>query len=384
MSIAGFGAQRAKVPLRPSWCEVDLSAITHNVGQIRSLLGPDVSIFACLKNEAIGCGVERVALHCEKTGVEGLAMGNPEIAVACRAKGVSLPILLYPSCLPDVAPLLEAENIMPTISTSSDVELWDRSSRASLPVFLKIDGGGYRAGAFPSDAQEVAFAILRSRKLKLIGVYGHPIAGYGLEVPEYVLSQVRAITKCIADLEKAGVKFRYKIASSSSLLLSNPEADLNCVDPGRLLMGISFDSIPERRAEWRHALCAIKTRLVMVKRVDERKDVPRATFLHERSGSTIGLIPLGWSEGLRGSESGGCEVLVNGVRTRTVGPIHAELTRIDLTNIPRAAVGDEVVILGKSGEEEITLRDLARSWGETNSDIYMGFAKHLPKVYREC
>jgi alanine racemase len=96
-------------------------ALTHNIDQIRRLVGPSVSIFVCMKNDAIGCGVERIAQHCESVGVDGLALDRIEKAISCRASGVTLPILLYPSCLPEAAPLVEAMNIMPTISTLEDV-----------------------------------------------------------------------------------------------------------------------------------------------------------------------------------------------------------------------------------------------------------------------
>jgi alanine racemase len=367
---------------RPSWCEIDLDAVTHNVGQVRSLVGPGVSVFVCLKNEAIGCGVERLARHCQSIGVDGLALGNLDLVLSFRSSGVTLPVLLYPSSLPETAPLLEAMNVMPTISTIDDVERWSRSCKTELAVFLKVDGGGYRAGAFPSDALKVARAIQSSGNLRLVGAYGHPMADYGFDAPGYVDGQIAAVTNCMREFERNGVHLSYRIASSSGLLLKFPEADLNCVDPGRLIMGIPFSSIPERSVTWRSALVAVKSRIVMVKSLDHTGEVPEAPFMDRQRGMRIGLMPLGWADGLSGDKQGACDVLVKGIRTRTIGPIHAELTRIDLTHVPDACVGDEAVIIGRSGDDEITVDQLSKAWGKDCSEIYMGLGKYLPKVYR--
>lgn len=368
-------------PVRPSWCEIDLDAISNNVAQVRSLVGPSVSVFVCLKNDAIGCGAVRVSRHCEQIGVDGLAFGNLDSAIACRSSGVTLPILLYPTCLPKLAPIVEAMNMMPTISTLEEVDAWTRHCRGQLKVFLKIDGGGYRAGALPNSAHDVALAIKRSDKLVLTGVYGHPMADYGFDAPDYVNSQILAILSCIRSLESLGIDPKFKMVSSSSILLNYPEADLNCVDPGRLVMGISFASKGGRTASWKRAVRSIKSRLVTVKSLDHHGQVPEPPFFERQFGMRIGLIPLGWADGFTGGRTGDTEVLVRGCRARIFGPIHAELTRVDLTQVVGAEIGDEVVILGRSGGDEITMDDICGRWKMADDEIYMSFAKNLKKIY---
>jgi alanine racemase len=137
------------------------------------------------------------------------------------------------------------------------------------------------------------------------------MADYGFGAPDYVRSQVEAVTRCMMSLENAGVSLEKKIVANSSILLTVPEADLSCVEPGRLVMGVSFEASSERRAKWRPVLAGIKSRLIMVKQIDHKREVPEGPFFRRRPGMRIGLMPLGWADGFTG---GSIEVLIKGVR----------------------------------------------------------------------
>jgi|SRR5579859_325529 len=367
--------------LRPSWCEIDLSAVAHNIRQLKSIIAADVRLYVCLKGNGSGCGAIAVAERAEASGADGLAFGNIDSAVSCRVSGVKLPILLYPSCLPDTAPILEAHNLIPTISTVEEVACWSRSVQSLLPVFLKIDGGGFRAGAFPHHAATVAKAIANDSRLRLAGVYGHPMTSYGIEDPTYTRSQIDSFLHAISEIEAAGIDIPVRMISSSSIFLNHPDADLNGIDPGRLVMGMGFPALPERQRDWRPALTALKSRLVLKKSVDDIGEVMTAPFFERRPGMSIGLIPLGWSDGYPSKLPRGATALVHGRRVPLLGPVHSELMRIDLTEMPDAQVGDEVVLLGRSGDDEITMADLCEQWKGSEIEIYSAIGRSLPKVY---
>lgn len=369
--------------VRPAWCEIDLGAITHNLTQLRGLVGPGVAIFVCLKSDAIGCGATAMARHCQVAGANGLAFGRIDAAIACREAGVRLPMLLYPTCLPDQAEVLERYDLMPTISTIEDVAAWSGRVQARLKVFLKIDAGGYRAGAFPDSAPVVAKALATSGKLELAGVYGHPMANYGHDAAGYVPDQIAGFIAGVKAIEASGIPIPIKMVSSSSIILEYPDADLDGIDPGRLVMGVCFPSVPEREKSWRRAVHAIKSRLVMVKSLDHDGCVPEAPFLVRRPGMRLGLIPMGWSDGYPARTPSTAEVLIRGRRAPVMPPIHSEIMRIDLTGIPDAVVGDEVVILGRSGDQRIELEELCKRWGMADFEIYMSLVKGLTKVYHD-
>lgn len=367
--------------LRPTWCEIDLGAVSHNLRQLRRLVGPDVAIYVCLKGDASGCGAIEIARRAEAEGADGFAFGNVDAALACRAAGIAAPILLYPTCLAESAPLLGRAGLMPTLSTLEDVALWDQAAYGPLPIFLKIDGGGFRAGAFPQEAAAIARAIVGSRHLRLAGVYGHPMTSYGFEDEPYTVAQLEGIRAALAAIDAAGISVPLRMASSSAIVLGHPEVDLNAVDPGRLVLGMPFPAVEKRQTIWRPALVGLKSRLVMVRSLDAPGDVYPAPFLKLRPGMRLGLIPLGWSDGFPRKMPERAFGLLRGKRVPLLGPTHSELLRVDLTDVPDAEVGDEVVLLGRSGGVEIGLEELAGQWQVSTHDLFPAIGKTLPRHY---
>ncbi|MFT3818657.1 MAG: alanine racemase [Rubrivivax sp.] len=366
---------------RPTWCEIDLAAIEHNMHLLREMLGDAAHIYVCLKGDASGCGAVEVALTAERSGASGFAFGNIDSAIHCRNLGVTLPILLYPTCLPEAAPALEQYKLSPTVSTLNDVRAWNEQVHGVLPVFLKIDSGGFRAGAFPDEAASIAKAIQASPRLELAGVYGHSLAGYGVEDPRGVDRHIREFLKAIANIDAAGVSADIRMCSSSELILKHPEADLNAVDPGRLVCGMEFPAGEDRKRSWQPALVGLKSRLVMIKTLEHAGSVAPAPFVAGRENLVIGLVPMGWSDGYPRKPSPNAHVLVRGKRAPIFGPIHSELMRIDLTDVPDARVGDEVVFLGASDGDAIDLRALSGQWDMPIFDVFCRIGKSVPRVY---
>ena len=365
---------------RPTWCEIDLSAITHNLATLGGMVGPKVGVFVCVKGDANGCGDIEVSRTAERAGAAGVAFGNLDRALAARRAGLRLPILLYPTCLPDTAPALEVHGMLPTISTIEDVAAGSSHAK-SLKVFLKLDGGGFRAGALPHQAPAVARAIADSNTLELAGAYGHPMASYGPVDPVYTDAQIDACIDALKRIEAAGIDVPVRMVSSSAIILSHPEADLNAVDPGRLAIGQSFPAVGGRERAWRHALVGLRSHLVMVKPLDDIGDVMPAPFLPRRPGMKIGLVPYGWSDGYPRKIPENATALLHGKRVRLLGPTHSELLRVDLTDLPDAKLGDEVVFLGRQGDDEIDLEELAGQWKVGVSDLYGAIGKSVRRHY---
>lgn len=370
---------------RPTWCEIDLGAIKHNTRQLKEMVGRDVQLLVCLKGDALACGAERIAAICEQSGADGFAFGNIDAAIACRRAGVSLPMLLYPNCLPESASILEEYRLIPTISTMEDVHGWERHVKSSLDVFLKIDSGGLRAGAAPRDSQRIAVAIASSKRLRLAGVYGHTLASYHVDsngvAEKGPQKQLEVFLGALMSIEDARIEIPIRMFSSSEIVVSQPEADLNAVEPGRLVLGLDFPAVASRERVWMPALVGFKSRIVTKKRLDIAFASKQPSFFPLRDEMVIGLLPLGWSDGYPKTLPKLATALVRGKRVSLLGPVHSELLRIDLTDVPEAEVGDEVVLLGASGSEQILLHDLAQQWGVSVADVYTGIGKTLPRVY---
>jgi alanine racemase len=204
---------------------------------------------------------------------------------------------------------------------------------------------------------------------------------YGTPDPAYTAAQIASCKAMIAAIEAAGIAVPIRMVSSSAILVSDPAADLNAVDPGRLVTGFGFPAIPERQRSWRPALVGLRSRLVMVKPLADTTGVMPAPFLPLRPNMRIGLIPYGWSHGFPRHMPGKATVLLRGRRVRLLAPSHSELLRVDLTDVPEAAVGDELVLLGRSQEEAITLPELAEQWGMAVSELPPIIGRTLRRVY---
>lgn len=372
--------------VRPAWCEIDLDAIARNVRQLKEIIGPSVKLFVCLKGDALGCGAQQVAQVCEQAGADGLAFGNIDTAIACRQYAQKLPMLLYPCCVPEAAAVLEKHRLSASISTVDDVHRWAAQVTSNIDVFLKIDTGGLRVGAFPEDAAEVAKAIVATRTLRLAGVYGHSLASYHRDesaatVPP-LQQQMDVFLSSIEQMESSGIEVPIRMFASSEAVLSCPSADMNAVEPGRLIAGVDFPATESRLRKWHPALVGLKSRIVMRKALPSRFQTEARALFPIRENMVIGLIPLGWSDGYPRRPPPGATVLVNGKRVQVLGPVHSELLRIDLTDVPDAAVGDEVVLLGSSGTQTITLQELQQQWDMDLSDLYLAVGRGLPRVFR--
>lgn len=368
-----------KDALRPTWYEIDLDAIAGNFRALRKAVGKKVEIYCCLKRNAYGCGVVPVARTLAKEGTEGLALGNIYDALAIRQAGIKLPILLYPTCLPDQAEVLQANDLMPTVSGAEDAMAWDRAASGKLKVFVKIDAGAFRAGVQPRDAA-AAFSVVRSsRNLELAGAYAH----FLMPKPDdaHAAWQFGRFQQGIRAAEALGIDVPLRMVAATAVVLNYPEMDLNAVDPGRMLYGVKALPNPKRDLALKPALRAFRSRVILVKRITPADAEGGAAPFELTRPMTIGLLALGWGDGFPRQVPPGASALVRGRRIPILPPAHLEHLRIDLTEVPDAEAGDEVTIFGRQGDAEITIGEVAKQWGLAPVDLHGLLKDHLPRAF---
>ena len=367
--------------LRPTWFEIDIDAISHNVRELRRLTGAGIAIYVCLKRNAYGCGVVPVARVSMENGADGLAVGNINDGVAVRQAGIAGALLLYPTCLPDAAPAVEAYDFIPTISTPEEAAAWNAALTQSRPVFLKVDVGLFRAGAMPKDAAGLFQAVRDMPRLHIKGLYSH-FFGYGAKpTPEHYAWQYANMKSALAAAADAGVTPPITMVSATSSVLDFPDMDLTGVDPGRVIYGIGQLSTPQRPADFRRAFVAFKTRLLMRKSLEAAETGGFPTPFALRPGMTIGVLPIGWGDGLPRKLPDNAVALIHGRKAPLLNPIHLEHLRIDLTGIPEAQPGDEVVLIGRQGDEELSINDVTETWGIDSTTFHAQMRDHIHREY---
>jgi len=344
-------------PLRPAWLEVDLDAARANLILVRELVGRERTLFAVVKADGYGFGAARMGAAFLEAGADALAVADASEGVRLRRAGITAPILVYPNALPESMAELVAHGLTPCV-TELDAA---RAVAAAAPpqghgAFVKVDVGLERLGVPAESAVKTIRAMLELRGFRLAGICAHPHA-HGEADPAYVDWQLGRFTGVLDELAAGGVEVPVRLLASTPLVLRFPHTYLNAVDPGRMLYGISFAGDGPKAAQLRPALRALKSRLVEVKDLP-----PRARFAEQApfpmtAPVRLGVIPLGAADGLVHLHVG--RVLVRGRSAPIlVGP-NLEHTRIDLTAVPEARVGDEVVLIGRQGGEEITLAQVA-------------------------
>ncbi|MNR96556.1 Alanine racemase [compost metagenome] len=363
---------------RGCWVEVDTGAIRNNYRQLRRNLPPQVKVYGCLKRNGYGCGTGVVASVLTQESIDGFAVASIADAVAIRERGVSKPILLYPGPGLEDAGSIARYDLTITISSIEELLQW-RRALTMVKAFMKLDLGFYRAGATPACMPELLQAAAQFPDVKVLGLYAHmsELPGSSADQARLQLATMRAT---LSTLEAVGHRPPLVMMSSSEGVLHHPEMDFDAVDPGALLFGISDDFEPARPMALQPALKTIASRLVSIKRVDASLG-PLPAGLGFRPGMVLGVMAMGWGDGLPRHLPEGAVGLVRERRARLFGPTHLEHVRIDLTDIPEVRCGDEVVLLGRQGNAVITHDELTAGLGTDLIGLYAGLRDHIPKFY---
>ena len=366
--------------VRPNRAEFDLGALRHNLRVLRALAGPEAKIIAALKANAYGHGAASVARAlADEGGTFALATGSFEDALAIRGAGVELPIMMFGGALPEAATLLLAHGLIPTVYDLAGA----RAVASAAPtgktasVYVKVDAGLGRLGVPLPDALGFIRNIRELPNLRVEGVYTH-LSFFDEAEREWARGQLREFDALLRDLEAAGIEIPVSQALASSCMVAGLTSRANAVCPGHLLYGVpSIAPSVADTSSFRPVLRSIKSRLI-------HAGAPKAGMRGAAQSDTprrIGVIPLGLADGYRAPAAGrsAC-ALVAGERVPIRG-VSLEHITLDLSGQPAAGVGDEVVLLGESGAESITLADLAEWQGTRMHQVLMAFDRRLPAQY---
>ena len=271
---------------------------------------------------------------------------------------------------------------MPTISSLDEVSAWEKAAGGGkIDLFAKIDVGLFRGGAMPRGALAMLRRIADSNLLRLAGAYAH-LHGYDPATgDDYAWWQFRKFQTVVREAASHGIEVPVRMVASTSVVLQHPEMDLNGVDPGQILYGLRPSPVPSRDLPMLPAVRAFKSRLILTKWIEPEDASGFAGPFPVTARRRIGVLPLGWGDGVPRRLPASAAALIGGRRVPVVGPIHLEHMRVDLTAVPDAREGDEAVILGTQGAESITLERLVECWGIDGLEFLGGMRDHIARVH---
>ena len=364
--------------LRPVWFEIDLDALRHNFQETRRLVGPDVKIIGALKCNAYGFGYLEVAEEIVSMGAYGIAVADLFEAVRLREKGIKAPILLYANNLPTAAGTIIRYNLIPTVTDLDAAKTYSEQATSPLEIFVKVDVGLNRVGVLPEAAVSFVEKLVSLKNLVVAGMYTH---FHFSENERYVDWQLQKFKGVIETLETEGIEIAIKMASATPTILQYPQTYLNAVDPGRLIFGNAVVAQPKQEVHVKPVFRALKTRIIEKKKINPPAEFKDEAIFRVERDTVIGVIPIGWGDGYSRKHSSLGPALVDGKRVSVLDGVHFEHTRIDLTDVPEARVGDEVVLIGKQGNEEISLEEVAQIRGTDLQDVCQSVRNHIASLY---
>ncbi|HEY7041912.1 MAG TPA: alanine racemase [Methylomirabilota bacterium] len=364
-------------PLRPTTLEVDLDAAAHNLRAVRRLVGPDRRVFAVVKADGYGFGAAEMGAVFARSGADWLAVADLSEGVRLRQRGLTVPILVYPNSLPAAAAETLAHRLVPTLVDLDAARAYSHAAAGPCEVFVKVDVGLERLGVPAEQAVKTILAMLELPRLTLGGLCAHPHAEPGGD-PAYADWQAGRFTAVVDELEARGIRVPVRLLAASPFVLRFPHTYLNAVDPGRMLYGITFPG-ETPPVPLRPTLRALTTRVIAVKELAPRERFAEQAPFPVAGPMRLGVVPMGSADGLRWLHAG--RVLVRGRAVPVIGSPSLEHTRIDLTAVPNAAVGDEVVIIGRQGDLEITPAEVAARHGLGPHHVATTVGPRVTRVY---
>jgi alanine racemase len=367
-------------PLRPSWVEVDLEAITHNVSEIRGAVAP-AAVCAVVKADGYGHGDVPAAEAALEGGAEWLAVALVEEGVRLREAGIEAPILLLSEPDPDDVTEVVAWDLHPTVYRIPFARALAAAAPSPYPVHVKIDTGMHRVGADPDAALDLVRAVEADDQLELASLWTH--FAVAEEDAEYTRRQVVRFGDFVATAGAEGATAPMLHAANTAAALAYPEARFDLVRVGLGIYGLRPDPRIAPGLDLRPAMRLV-SRVSMVRRLGagERPSYGRRRPL--AADATVATIPVGYADGVaRRLSSEGGAVLIRGHRYPFAGTVTMDQIVVDVGDDP-VTVGDEVVLLGRQGSEEISAEEWAGLLGTINYEIVCDFGPRLPRRYSKA
>ncbi|WP_066369071.1 alanine racemase [Herbidospora mongoliensis] len=365
----------------PAEARVDLSAIRHNAALLKEVAG-GAELMAAVKADAYGHGLVPCAEAALEGGASSLGVATIREAMALRDGGVIAPVLAW--LIPPGEPIDEAVARHIDLSAGApwlveEIAASARRTGKTVNVHLKVDTGISRGGASAADWPELVEAALKAQAEGLIvidGVWSH-FASADIPGDPSIEAQLRAFDEASDLAKRAGITARRHIANSAAIV-TLPQARYDLVRPGIALYGLS--PIPHMGDFGLRPAMTLTAKLALVKKVPKGTGVSYGHLYTTKSDTTLGLIPLGYADGIMRNATNRAQVLVNDRRFTVAGRVCMDQFTIDLGDHP-ATEGDEVVLFGPGDRNEPTCQEWADSLGTITHEIVTRIGARVPRVH---
>jgi alanine racemase len=368
---------------RPTVGEVDLTALAFNYRQIKKRIPKGVKLLAVVKADAYGHGAIPVSLKLEKLGVEYLGVAISEEGAELRKGGVNAPILVLGGIFGREVDQIFRYRLTPVVFRTDSLTLLSKEAerrRRKVKVHLKVDTGMGRLGVPLKLWPDFLKQVRRSPKIEIEGILSH--FSMTDEERDFTQNQWEAFQQAVVIAQEMGISCRYLHMASSATLTAFPAYSARLVRPGIMLYG-SYPSPAFQAVVPLRPVMTLKTRIHFLKSVPPGTRISYGGTFATTRESLIATLPIGYADGYSRHLSNRGEVLIHGKRTPIVGKVCMDFIMVDVTDIPGASVGDEVVLIGKQGRGRITVEEIAEKIGSISYEVLCAIGKRVPRIYKE-
>ena len=355
------------------WAEIDLDRLTENYITARDTSG---KIMPVIKADAYGHGAVQTALTLRAAGADFFAVATPEEALQLRRHGVDCHILLLGTAPVSHIPALAAAGItlcVPDLETARRYQ--EALGGRPVKVHIKFDTGMTRLGLPPgavSDALEIAAA------LPVTGLFTHFAAADDRSEDEFTRRQSDRFMAVCGELRARGLRGAVLHSANSAALLAHPYTRLDYARPGLMLYG--YSPLKDGNGGGLRPVLSLYSSIMQCRAVPAGTTVSYGRTWTARRDSVTATVPVGYADGLSWGLSGreGAFMLVRGRRAPLIGRVCMDFCVLDVTDIPHAAQGDLVTVLG----DGIDAADHARLSGTIPWEVLCSVGRRVPRVYR--
>lgn len=364
--------------------KIHLNNIRSNIEGIRKAIGKDRKILISVKANGYGHGSIAVGQLAEKIGVDWLGIATIPEGIELRNAGIKLPILKFSQVFPEEMEAAINNKITLTVCEKRNIEELEETCKTvgkNVDVHLKVDTGMGRIGVTAQEAPEFAEFIEQScPHLNLDGIYTHlPVSDDG--DPDYTKDQVSRFNGLVDEVnQRVGRKISLAHCSNSAAVLGHPYAWMDMVRPGIMVYGYYPSDETPQSIPLKPGLSLI-TRVAFVKKVEAGTKIGYSHTWTAPEDTWIGTISAGYADGFNRLFSNNGKVLINGKSYPIVGRVCMDQSMVDLGSETNVQVGDEVVLLGNSGEIEISVYEWSRKLNTIPYEITCQINSRVERVY---
>jgi alanine racemase len=377
-----------------AWTEINLLAIKHNVMTLKKRVGKDVKLMAVVKADGYGHGAVKIARVALQSGATWLGVARISEAIKLRKHKIDSPILVFGSVSAgDVATLAKHQLSITihTLKAAEEISLEALRQAVFIKAHVKIDTGMGRTGLLPDHlratpslnnaATKEIKAMANLDNLEIEGIYTH-LASADFKDKTFTNYQLENFNLLLEELMQNGVRIDICHAANSAGIIDMPQqTSYDLVRAGISIYGLyPSNEVYKPNAVLRPAM-SLKAIITSVKEVPQGFTISYGMTYTTQIRTKIAIIPVGYADGYPRLLSSNGFMLVRGKRAPIAGRVCMDQTMIDVGHIPMVKPGDEVVLIGKQGKEEITVDEVAANAKTINYEIVSLLSTRLPRIY---